>query len=239
MADFLRQELDAYLANPTISRALATKDWSKKSSRNQARELNADLRDYYLYILSEFESYYLIYVDESMCDKRIGYRRTGWAPLGVTPVQVAKFRRRQRYQILPVYGQDGLLLSCVFPGSTHTPMLEDFIEQLLHHCGRWPEPKSVLVMDNVSFHHSERIECMCQEAGVNLAYLPPYSSDLNPIEEFVAELRVFIKRKRQSFEDDAFRNFEEFLEWCVDIVGARKESAEAHFRHAGLAIEHY
>jgi hypothetical protein len=45
--------------------------------------------------LSEFESYHLVYIDESGCDKRIGYRRTGWAPLGVTLVQVAKFHRGQ------------------------------------------------------------------------------------------------------------------------------------------------
>lgn len=173
------------MANSTISRALAAKGWSKKTTRNQAKERNANLRDYYLHNLSEFESYHLVYIDESGCDKQIRYRRTGWAPLEVTPVQVAKFHRGQRYQILPVYCQDGVLLSRVFRGSTDAPIFEDFIEQLLHHCGRWPEPKSVLVMDNASFHHSERIKCMCLEAGVKLVYLPPHSPDMNPIEFFL------------------------------------------------------
>jgi hypothetical protein len=45
-------------------------------------------------------------------------------------------------------------------------MFEDFIEQLLHHCGEWPEPKSVLVMDNAFFHHTERISKLCSNAGV-------------------------------------------------------------------------
>lgn len=60
------------------------------------------------------------------------------------------------------------------------------IAQLLQHCGKWPEPKSV--MDNASFHHSGRIVLMCADAGVKLVYLPPYSPDLNPIEDFFAEL---------------------------------------------------
>ena len=30
--------------------------------------------------------YHYVFVDESGCDKRIGFRRTGWSPLGVTPV---------------------------------------------------------------------------------------------------------------------------------------------------------
>jgi transposase len=58
----------------------------------------------------------------------------------------------------------------------------------------------VLVMDNASFHHSGRIEQMCSEAGVKLVYLPTYSPDLNPIEEYFAELKAFIRRNWQSYE---------------------------------------
>lgn len=43
----------------------------------------------YIYNLSvSFHSYQLVYVDESGCDKRVGFRRTGWSPLRVTPVQI-------------------------------------------------------------------------------------------------------------------------------------------------------
>jgi transposase len=86
-------------------------------------------------------------------------------------------------------------LSRVFEGSTDASVFEDFIEQLLQHSGKWPEPKSVLVMDNASFHHSQRIEQMCSEARVKLVYLPPYSPDLNPIDEFFAELKSFHPQK--------------------------------------------
>jgi hypothetical protein len=116
--------------------------------------------------------------------KRVGFRRTGLAPAGLTPVQVAQFHRDQRYQILPAYAQDGIVLSRVFRGTTDSVVYEDFIEQLLQHCGRWPAPRSVIVMDNASFHHTDRLDQMCRDAGVKLVYLPPYSPDLNPIEEF-------------------------------------------------------
>jgi transposase len=116
-------------------------------------------------------------------------------------------------------------------------VFEDFIEQLLRHCGNWPEPKSVLVMDNVLSHHSGRIEQMYSEASVKLGYLPSYSPDLNPIQEFFAELKAFIRRNWHSDEENPEQGFNDFLEWCVDVVGARQKSAEGHFRHAGLAIE--
>lgn len=54
----------------------------------------------------------------------------------------------------------------MFQGSTDSTIFKDFIKQLLHHCGKWPDPKSVLVMDNASFHHTERIKQMCSNAGV-------------------------------------------------------------------------
>lgn len=95
MVIYLRDESDVCVANSTISRALAAKGWAKKTTRNQAKEQHAGLRDYYHPNLSEFESYHLVYIDVSGCDKRIGYRRTGWVPLGVTPVQVAKFHPGQ------------------------------------------------------------------------------------------------------------------------------------------------
>jgi hypothetical protein len=173
MAIFLYDEFGVLVNTSTISRALASIRWTKKAARQVAKERNADLRDYYLRNLSEFRSYHLVYVDESGCDKRIGFRRTGWSPLGVAPVQVAQVHRDRRYQILPAYTQDGVLLSRVFQGTTDSALYEDFIEQLLHHCGQWPEPRSVLVMDNASFHRSDRIEQMCLDAGVKLLYLPP------------------------------------------------------------------
>jgi transposase len=237
MAVFLWDEFEVLVAKSSISRALASIGWSKKAAHRTARGRNPDLRDFYLHNLSCFSSYHLVYVDESGCDKRIGFRRNGWSPLGVTPVKVARFHREQRYQILPAYAQDGIVLSRVFQGSTDAAIFEDFIEQLLHHCGRFPEPKSVLVMDNASFHHTERIEQMCSAAGVKLLYLPPYSPDLNPIEELFAELKYFIKRNWRHYEEDPDQGFDTFLEWCVDVVGAREQSAKGHFRHAGLTIE--
>ena len=234
---FLWDEFEATVTASTISRALKAAGWSKKACRRVASGRNAGLRDFYLHNLSSFRSYHLVYVDESGCDKRIGFRRTGWSPLGTTPVQVARYRREQRWQILPAYTQDGILLSRVFQGSTDGSVFEDYIEQLLQHCDRWPEPRSVLVMDNASFHHTERIAQMCADAGVKLMYLPPYSPDLNPIEEFFAELKAFIKRSWSTYEEDTAQGFDVFLEWCVDQVGSRTQSARGHFRHSGWAIE--
>jgi transposase len=239
MVIFLWDEFSILVTTSSISRALASIGWSKKIARRLAKQRNADLRDYYFHRLSAFRSYHLVYVDESGCDKRIGLRRTGWSPLGVTPVQVCRYHRERRYQILPAYAQDGVILARIFHGSVDSNIFEDFIEQLLLHCGKWPQPKSVLVMDNASFHRSQKIEQLCADAGVKLLYLPPYSPDLNPIEEFFAEMKAFIRKNWHIYEDLPYQDFGIYLEWCVDVVGSKEQSARGHFRHAGLTVEEF
>jgi transposase len=84
----------------------------------------------------------------------------------------------------------------------------------------------MLVMDNASFYHSEQTEQMCSNVGVKLVYLPPYSPDFNPIKEFIAELKTFIKRNWSRYEEDPGQGFDEFLEWCVYVVGREECNAK-------------
>ncbi len=97
------------------------------------------------------------------------YQRKGWAPKGITPVQKAKFQRGLRLQLLAAYTQKGVKLSRFLYGSVDKPIFEDFIEQLLRHCGRWPEPETVLIMDNAAFYYSDRIQQMCDHYAPNNA----------------------------------------------------------------------
>ena len=153
-------------------------------------------------------------------------------------MQVAHFQRGDCYQILPAYAQDGIVFAQVFQGSTDAVVFEHFIRELLPYCGRFPAPKSVLIMDNASIHHSDAVTTLCREAGVLLIYLPPYSPDMNPIEEFFAQLKRFIKRHWQVWEQGEQTDFAPFLRWCIREAGADTASAEGHFRHAGSEISY-
>lgn len=170
-----------WLRRPASEKPLLLKVGRKRLRGNElGSKPRADLRGWYLRNLSDFQSYHLVYVDGFGRDKRVGFRWTGRSSLGVAPAQVAQFHRDQRYQILPVCGQDGIVLSRIFRGSTDATVFEDFIAQLLQHSGRWPEPKSVLVMGNASFHHSERIAPMCRcggEVGSSAALFAGRKSD--------------------------------------------------------------
>lgn len=97
LANLLQDAFNIQVTTVSISRTLTLIGWSRKSIHRVARQRNADLQDLYLHNLSAFRSYHLIYIDESGCDKRNGFRRTGWSPVGVAPVQIAQFQREKRY----------------------------------------------------------------------------------------------------------------------------------------------
>jgi transposase len=236
MAEFIWDEYGLDVSVDSVRRSLKACDWSKKKTRRVACERDPDLRDACLRELSEYRSYQLIFVDESGCDTLAGVRRTGWAPRGMPAVQTARFHREERHQILPAYTQSGVLHTRIYQGSTDGELFTDFIRELLPMCGRWPEPNSVLVMDNASFHQGALIKELCDEAGVMLFFLSPYSPDLNPIEELFSQLKAFVRRhwRKQSHN---FDNFGDFLRWAVGLVGSDVKSAQGHFRNSGLSIE--
>lgn len=95
-------------------------------------------------------------------------------------------------QILPAYARGGVVFEKVYDGSTDK-LFEAFIEELLQSCGRFPAPKSILITDNFSFHHSKKRQRMCEEAGVKLLFLH-IRTDINRIEDFFSDLTLLIPK---------------------------------------------
>jgi hypothetical protein len=83
---FLWDEFNTLPSSTSIKRDLSRAGWTNKKGQQKAKEQNPQLRDFHQHKLSEFRSYHLVFVHESGCDKRVGHGRTGWSPLGVTPV---------------------------------------------------------------------------------------------------------------------------------------------------------
>jgi transposase len=76
-------------------------------------------------------------------------------------------------------------------GSTTTAVFEAYLERVL---SPWLGPGQVVVMDNLSSHKGSRVRQLIEERGCELIYLPPYSPDLNPIEEAFAKLKALLRR---------------------------------------------
>ena len=49
-------------------------------------------------------------------------------------------------------------------------------------------------MDNLSAHKGERVRELIEHKGCELLYLPPYSPDLNPIEEAFSKVKGILRK---------------------------------------------
>jgi hypothetical protein len=56
-------------------------------------------------------------------------------------------------------------------------------------------PAQVVVMDNATFHKGGRIEQLIEDVGCQVIYLPPYSPDLNKIEQCWSWLKSRIRKQ--------------------------------------------
>ncbi|MGZ2487160.1 transposase [Rhizobium pisi] len=69
------------------------------------------------------------------------------------------------------------------------------------------KPGDIVVMDNLGSHKSVAIRQMIRNAGARLWYLPPYSPDLNPIEQAFAKIKHWMRLAQKRSIDDTWRPF--------------------------------
>ena len=76
-------------------------------------------------------------------------------------------------------------------GPTTREVFEAYLERVLAPTLR---PEQVVVMDNLSAHKGGRVGEIVEGRGCELVYLPPYSPDLNPIEQAFAKVKGLLRR---------------------------------------------
>ena len=146
-------------------------------------------------------------------------------------------RRSQAWSILPAIGINGYLEYEIYQGSFDMDRFILFIEKLLDKMTPFPGPRSVLIMDNCRTHHSDRLQEMCDEAGVILEYLPAYSPDFSPIEESFSILKAWIRKHRDFGRFWAAEGeFGVFLHQAVQAVG-QNLNARGLFRACKIIVE--
>ena len=69
---------------------------------------------------------------------------------------------------------------------------EDFIAFLRRIREANPERRIVIILDNFRTHHSKKVREEAEKLNISLVYLPPYSPDLNPIENIWKGVKRFV-----------------------------------------------
>jgi transposase len=86
---------------------------------------------------------------------------------------------------------DRITAPCVFDGPIDGPSFLAYVTQVLVPTLR---PGDIVVIDNLSSHRATAIRRAIRAAGAKLFFLPPYSPDLNPIEQMFAKLKTLLRK---------------------------------------------
>jgi transposase len=97
---------------------------------------------------------------------------------------------QENVTLLSSMGMEGMGPSLAVEGSTTRAVFEAYLEGVL---APTLSEGQVIVMDNLSAHKGEQAREIVEKRGCELLYLPPYSPDLNPIEEAFAKLKGLLR----------------------------------------------
>lgn len=98
---------------------------------------------------------------------------------------------------------DRLVAHCVFDGPINGQCFRAWVEQQLV-----PELNhgDIVVMDNLGSHKSAAVRQMIHTADARLWYLPPYSPDLNPLEQVFAKIKHWMRQAQKRTIEDTLRH---------------------------------
>ncbi len=118
-------------------------------------------------------------------------RRYGRCPRGQRLVAATPWGHWKTTTFVAGLRENGIIAPLVLDGPMTGEIFRAYVEQMLV-----PSlaPGDAVVMDNLAAHKVAGVREAIQAAGASLLYLPPYSPDLNPIEQVFAKLKALLRK---------------------------------------------
>ena len=180
----------------TICRFLKESKFSRKKMRLVAIQQSEELRARYLAEVVLYDPSMLIFVDETGSNRKDAMRKFGYSLRGQRCIAKKLMVRGQRVSAIVALSTERVLDVKFVHGSVSGEIFSQFIElNLLPHLLPFngSNPNSIVVLDNASVHYHKRVRELINSVGALLLFLPPYSPDLNPIEETFSAAKSFLK----------------------------------------------
>ena len=121
----------------------------------------------------------------------------GWGPRGK---RLRGFAPQGHWRTLTFLGAlrcDRLTAPCVFDGPINGTCFRAYVVL---------QPGDIVVMDNLGSHKSAAVRQMIRAAGARLWFLPPYSPDLNPIEQAFAKIKHWMRMAQKRTIQDTWQH---------------------------------
>ena len=136
----------------------------------------------------------LVFIDETWAKTNMT-RSHGRAPRGKRLVAKAPHGRWRTLTFLAALRSDRIDAPCVIDGPINGESFLAYVEQVLIPALK---PGDIVIIDNLGSHKGKAVRRAIRAAGAKLFFLPPYSPDLNPIEQVFAKLKPCCARPQSA-----------------------------------------
>jgi transposase len=140
-------------------------------------------------------------------------RRRGRAPKGERLIDRTPHGHWKTTTLIAALEIEGIRCSTVVDGAVNGEVFSAFIRDVL-----LPElkPGDIVVMDNLSSHKVAPVRTLIESVGAELQYLPPYSPDLNPIENIFSKVKQLLRRLACRTKATLWRSMQSVLDQITE-----------------------
>ena len=169
----------------------------------------------------------LVFIDETWAKTNMT-RSHGRAPRGQRLVAKAPHGRWRTLTFLAALRRDRIDAPCVIDGPINGESFLAYIEQVLVPALK---PGDIVIIDNLGSHKGKAVRHAIRAAGAKLFFLPPYSHDLNPIEQVFAKLKTLLRKAAERTVEATWKRIGSLLACFTPHECAN------YFANAGYASE--
>lgn len=142
----------------------------------------------------------LVFIDETSTKTNMAPLR-GWAPRGQRIKTKVPHGRWQTMTFLAALRHDRITAPWLIDGPINGEAFLLYIEKILIPTLRRGD---IVIMDNLGSHKSKAVRRAVRAAGAHLFFLPKYSPDLNPIEQFFAKFKHWLRKAEKRTADAVY-----------------------------------
>ena len=144
----------------------------------------------------------LVFIDETWIKTNMAPLR-GWGPRGKRVHGFAPHGHWRTLTFLAALRCDEMTAPCVFDGPINGECFRAYVDQHLVptlHAG------DIVIMDNLGSHKGKAVRAAIKAADARLWFLPPYSPDLNPIEQSFSKIKHWLRMAQKRSVEDTWRH---------------------------------
>jgi transposase len=132
----------------------------------------------------------LVFIDETWATTNMA-RLRGRAPRGQRLVAAVPYGHWKTSTFVAGLRTTGVTAPLVIDGAINGDTFRAYVEQVL---APTLQLGDIVIMDNLGSHKVTGVREAIEARGATLRYLPPYSPDLNPIEQAFAKLKALLRK---------------------------------------------